>query len=396
MANSLRAGPAIHPERDLRIARAGTPLSGDGRSASLPVQDIPVSRLLLDKENPRLASGAGADSQKELLKLLWDEMAVDEVALSIAANGYFKEEPLFAIPHDPKETVEGKKRYVVVEGNRRLAAVLLLRDESLRKAVGATDLPRLTQSQNDVLDVLPVTIYHKREQLWRRLGFRHINGQKPWDAYSKAKYVASVFEKHHVALKDIANSIGDRHSTVVRLYRGLKLLDQAEQMAAFRREDVIRNRFYFSHLYTAADQPDFQKFLGITAQNSLRANPVPKAKLGALRELVVWLYGSKSERKEPLVRTQNPDLNTLREVISSSPSLAALRSGYSLERAHEISVGDARRFREALTRAKEDLQQAKATVTTGYSGERDLYAMMEEILLVAGTLHREMSGKRAP
>jgi hypothetical protein len=107
-----------------------------------------------------------------------------------------------------------------------------------------------------------------------------------------------------------------------------------------------------------------------------------------------WFYGSKSQKKEPVVRSQYPDLNLLREVVSNPQSLAALRAGYSLERAHEISIGDARRFREALTRAKEDLQQAKATVTTGYVGEEDLLQVMENIILVSDTIKSEMEAKR--
>ena len=358
------------------------------------ITPIPVENLLLDGENPRLASGRGADTQRDLLRVLWNEMAVDEVALSIAANGYFQEEPLLAIPLDPNEKVESRKKFVVVEGNRRLAAVLLLRDESLRKEMRATELPHIAQADRAALDTLPVSVYENRKDLWEYFGFRHINGPKPWDAFSKAKYVADVKEQYGISLKEIAKSIGDRHALVIRFYRGYKLLQQAEDLGLFEKDDIVRNRFYFSHLYTAADQSDFQEFLGITAEDSLKPNPVPEAKHNELRELLVWFYGSRAAKKEPVVRTQNPDLNTLREVISSPPALAALRSGYPLDRSHEISIGDARRFRESLTRTKEDLQQAKATVTSGYDGESDLYELMEDILLIAPTVQSEMKRKR--
>jgi len=359
---------------------------------------IPVERLLLDRENPRLASGTGAKTQKELLEVLWNEMAVDEVALSIAANGYFREEPLFVIPEKPSESDETKRRYIVVEGNRRLAAVRILRDESLRKELGADNLPILSASERAQLDRLPASIYESRKDLWEFFGFRHINGPKPWDAYSKAKYVADIHDQYRVPLNEIARKIGDRHATVRRLYRGFKILQQAETMVQFSRDDIVRNRFSFSHLYTAADQPEFQKFLGITSEGSLKPNPVPKSKLKELGEFMLWLYGSKTADKQPLVRSQNPDLNILREVISDRKGLSALRAGLSLERAKEISAGDERRFREALTRAKEDLQQAKATVTTGYSGEPDLHDTISDIVQVAESIKAEMEliRKRLP
>lgn len=355
---------------------------------------IEVEKLLLDPENPRLASGNGADSQEDLLRVLWTEMSVDEIAFSIAANGFFTEEPLLVIPKDPQERSEKKKYYVVVEGNRRLAAVLLLRNRELRQKIKATDLPEINDQRRSSLDQVPVSIYPDRKSLWTYCGFRHINGTKPWDAFSKAKYVVSVHEAYHIPLREIADKIGDRHATVVRLYRGYKILQQAEEKAGFNIEDRVRNRFYFSHLYTAADQLEFQKFLGITSEGSLKPNPVPKSRLAELSELMTWLYGRKSAKTDPVVRTQNPDLNTLREVICKPSSLSALRSGYSLDRSFEIAIGDKRRFRDALTTAKEELQQANGTVVTGYVGEDDLYETMKDILLYAEKIMQEMEAKR--
>jgi ParB-like chromosome segregation protein Spo0J len=346
---------------------------------------LPVDQILLDAQNPRLASGLGGETQDDLLKVLWEEMAVDEVALSIAANGFFSEEPLFVIPGP-------KGKFVAVEGNRRLAAVILLRDEAFRKKVGATDLPAISEADRAKLESLPVSIYENRRQLWRYFGFRHINGPKDWDSFSKAHYVAKVHQDFGISLDEIASSIGDRHATVVRLYRGLMLLEQAEKQAGFDREDRVRNRFFFSHLYTAADQPEFQKYLGISGKPPAKAH-VPKSHLGELKELMVWLYGSKEAQKDPIVRSQNPDLNTLREVVGKKNALCALRSGVSLERAYEIGIGDQRRFREALTKAKDDLQQAKATVTTGFRGEQDLSGLMNEIVQYAEALKAEMDQK---
>ncbi len=357
-------------------------------AAAAEVYDAPVEQLLLDAENPRLASGIGGATQEDLLKVLWTEMAVDEVAFSIASNGFFREEPLLVIPGD--KVKGGKGKFIVVEGNRRLAAVLLLRDTKLRERLKATELPTIDSKRHSDLNTVPVFRYPDRESLWTFCGFRHINGAKPWDAFSKAQYVATVKEEYGVSLDEIAKKIGDRHATVKRLYRGYKVLEQAEHAAGFSREDRVRNKFYFSHLYTAVDQIEFQKFLGIDADKSLKPNPVPKSRLSELKELMTYLYGNKSAGKEPLVRTQAPDLNTLREVINKPASLSAIRSGLSLDRAYEIGVGDKRRFRESLVRAKEELQQAKGTVTKGYSGEEDLYETMADIGLYAEKIKGEM------
>lgn len=356
------------------------------------IVSVPVENLRLDRENPRLPS-TDIGSDVELLRYLWREMAVDEVALSIAANGFFPEEPLLVVPVTKGRKDPESDKFVVVEGNRRLVAVLLLRDPAMRQRLKA-DLPEIDAAALQKLNRLPVSIYDDRKDLWEYLGFRHINGPKEWDAFSKARYVAKVREQYKIELEEIARRIGDKHAFVKRIYRGYLLVQQAEEEADFSADDINKNRFNFSHLYTAASEPEFQRFLGIDASNSLQPHPVPKEKLGELKELMLWLYGSKSAKKLPLVRTQNPDLNILREVIAKPSALAVLRSGYPLSRAYDVSIGDARRFEEALTRAKEDLLLAKGTVTTGYSGGEALFTVIGEIVQVASKIEEEMRAKR--
>lgn len=362
-------------------------------------RDAPLGDLILDPENPRLSSGIATDevpSQLQIVRRLWTEMAVDEVAFSIAANGFYPQERLLVVP-TTSGTVESGP-YVVVEGNRRVAAVLLLVDDAMRTQLKAAELPSITETAKAALATLPVSVYRNRRDLWSYLGFRHINGTRPWDAYSKARYVASVHERYDIPLVEIASRIGDRHATVTRLYRGLKVLEQAEGQAGFDVEDRAKTRFAFSHLYTAVDQGEFQKFLGITGPGSLKPNPVPAKNLGALGQLMTWLYGRKSTGTAPMVQTQAPDLNRLREVVANPRALSALRSGLSLPTAYQVSLGAERRFREALSRANEELITANGTVTTGYEADPDLLRLIDDILANAERIKSEMvrMGEAAP
>jgi len=352
--------------------------------------DIPIKNLAFDFENPRLTMGEKIKGDEAMVSFLWHQMAVDEIVDSIASNGFFREEPLIVIPEHPGKSNPAVDKFVVVEGNRRLAAVRLLLDKTLQERIGAKGIPNADQTLRSELAKLPVGVYEKREYVWAYLGFRHINGPKPWDALGKAQFVARVYEDQGLSLDQIAQQIGDRNATVKRLYRGFTLLRQAEEQASFEREDAIANRFFFSHLYTAADQAEFQKFLGIDAESSLMKNPVPKRRLKELGELMVWIYGSRSDHKEPLVQTQFPDLNTLRIVVKSPEGIAALRAGYALDRAHEISVGDPVRFRESMTKARENLVQANGTVVNGYNGESDLLSLSEDIVKLAERVNAEV------
>ena len=140
--------------------------------------EIATDDLFLDPKNPRLRDlDLGASpSQIAILRALWSKMAVDEVALSIAENGFYRHEPLYA-------TEEGGKLYVV-EGNRRLAAVKLLRSEKLRQESRVTSLPSISSGARKNLDTLPVIIC-KRDQVWAFLGFKHINGPQAWESLPK-------------------------------------------------------------------------------------------------------------------------------------------------------------------------------------------------------------------
>src|SRR5207253_5636723 len=123
--------------------------------------------------------------------------------------------------------------------------------------------------------------------------------------------------------------------------------------------------------------------------------PVPSKKLRDLRELMVWIYGSKEEKKSPVVTTQHPDLTNLRIVLSNKSALAALRAGYPLDRALEIARGDKLRFREALTKAKEDLIEASGSMALGYSGESDLLELAKEILFLIQRMLESMQSGRS-
>ena len=350
--------------------------------------DVSTDELLLDPHNPRLAA-YGLDAratQEDILRVLWSNMAVDEVALSIAENGFFKHEALYA-------TKERGKNFVI-EGNRRLAAVMLLRDDELRGRLKITTLPAIGAAGKRKLDQLPV-IFCKRNEIWAFLGFKHINGPQAWESYPKAQYVAWVHNDVGVPLDEIARRIGDKHSTVERLYDALMVLEQGEAAGVFSREDRYREHFSFSHLTTGLGYSGIQAFLGLPKGDKTigKRRPVPKDHERQLGEVLVWLYGSKSEGQPPIVQSQNPDLRRLDEVLKNKQAIAALRTGLTLSVSLEISKGDERVFREALVDAKQNLQKARGTVLTGYHGNEDLYQTAEEIVELSQSLLADMVPK---
>jgi len=352
-------------------------------SALTSAKLIPVDDLQLDVSNPRMVEAPANLKPETMLRYLWREWAVREVALSIAHNGYFAHEPLFAAR-------EGGK-LVVIEGNRRLAAVKLLLDAHLREQVGATDLPEISGTRRRELKSLPV-IEAPRSEIWQYIGFKHVNGPQPWNSYAKAEYIAWVRNELGQSLDTIAKSIGDEHATVKRLYRGLMALKQAENAKVFDREDRAQKHFSFSHLYTGLDYPGIQTFIGIAKDGSFREDPVPKKKIANLGELCEWLYGSKAKEKAPVIKSQNPDLRKLDEVLRSNDGVAALRRNLPLDVSLNVSRGDERLLREALITAKTSLQEARGILLSGYKGQAEILATAAAINDLASAIYDEMLG----
>lgn len=348
---------------------------------------VPIDQLYFDPRNPRLEGflDHSAPSQQDLLRVLWQQMAVDELALSIAASGYFNYEPLFV-------SLE-KGKLFVIEGNRRLAAVKLLLDAKLRADLRATDLPTITTAQAAKLHTLPV-IRTTREKAWRYLGFKHVNGPARWGSYAKARYIAEVHNTHNVPLGDIADQIGDKHGTVQRLYRALMVIQQAESAGVFTPANRTKKNLSFSHLYTGLDYDGIAEFIQLKDQTAESHKPVPQNRLKHLGELCTWLYGDRTLEKNPVVESQNPHLRQLNEVLKSTPATASLRAGLPLSVALDVSYGDEHVFQSALRMAKESLQKARATVSTGFSADdKELLRLAQQITDISFDLLEEMERK---
>ena len=347
-----------------------------------------VSELVFDLKNPRLPEFdlTSNSTEAEVIRILWDAMDVNELVLSIAASGFFRHEPLIV--------AQEKGKNIVIEGNRRLAAVKVLLEPTIAKDLRA-DVPPVTKDAREALRELP-TISGTREDTWRYLGFKHVNGPAKWSSYAKSQYIADVHRNFGVALEDIATQIGDTHRTVQRLFRGLMVIEQAEQLKVFSRKDRWRNHFSFSHMYTGIDYEGISAFLGLGPETEEDPEPVPAGKKEELRQLCRWMYGSKKEKTPPVIETQNPHLRQLDAVVANDEALAALRRGSSLAAAHEKSRPSSTVFNEALYAAKQSLEQARGLLSTGYDGSEGLLRVAGTVADIANDLYEEMERKQRP
>lgn len=345
------------------------------------IQYMKSSNLLFDKENPRLVEfGASEYTEEKLINLLWKEMAINELVMSILAFGFFKHEPLYVMAGQDDN-------FIVLEGNRRLAAVRSILNPDLVSG-GKMDKykKQISEGLKESLESsIPVIVLQSRQDAWQLLGFKHVNGPAKWGSYAKAKYIAQVHNSFGVELNKIAEQIGDTNKTVRKLYQGLMVLEQAVNQTEFSIDDIRAPRLYFSHLYTALGYENIRNYIGLS-DDFESSNPVPEEKLKNLQEVMDWIFGSKMRDVKRCVVTQNPDLRKLVEILGNDLSVSALKASGDINIAYDLTIDDNDALREALANARLALNKATSKVGS-FTGDEGLVRQSGTVLNLAQTVY---------
>ena len=356
---------------------------------------VPVDELRLDRFNPRLL-GQNADASDEfIIAQLYRSAELDELLQSVSTNGYLDIEPLIVLADSKGDGL------VVLEGNRRLATLRLLREENLARRIGTSQnlrikVPPVDESLRSSFDVVSVYRVATRESARSFIGFKHINGAAKWDSYAKARFAAGWYRNGGISLEKIARAIGDRHDTIKRMASAIYVLEQAKDKNQFDLEDRVTKKFNFSHLYTALSRSQYMNYLGIDtawARYDPESNPVPQQKLDRLKKVLVWIYGSKEEDSEAVVRSQNPDIKHLGEVIVHTEALHVLEATGDLRQAHESTEPADRRFTASLIRARSEIRDASASLRAYDGQDKSLLDIAEDVKETAETVYQRMSKK---
>ena len=310
------------------------------------VQWVKISDLRLDPLNPRLPEGHEKSTHPELLKELAIEYELQDIGQSIADNGYFAEEPLV--------TIKNGSTWTVVEGNRRLAALLLLENPSSAPKASREKWDVLAKERKIIVKKVPILEYTDRNEIIPYLGFRHITGVLQWRLYQKARYISQLVEDASMSFTSIARIIGSKTPTVRDHYVAYTLLRQARDSFLIETEFAEES---FGVLRRALSDPNIRKFIDLDVGRTEKqlARPVAKGNASAVTELLVWMFGT--DEQDPVLKDSR-QLKTLGEVLASTRATAVLRSSKDLEYAFGLSGGEERKLVESLNSASYHLDQA--------------------------------------
>lgn len=319
--------------------------------------EMKVADLLLDSKNPRIPPDKQSLSQDDLAVFVAENYNAIAIAKSIASHQYFPSEPLIAIAG------QGGSKMMVVEGNRRLAALKLLHDNGLRAKLASRSEWDQIDASNVAMKV-PVVVANERKDVAPIIGYRHISGIQPWDAYSKARYIAAQVQGG-LSFEEAAKEVGEASAEVRANYRNHRIAEQVRPHVDSETFNGLMNGFgVFSRAMQSAD---LRKFIGAPAPKEVSTSkkPIPATKKDALKEFIGFLFGPQA------VLDDSRDLTRLGKVLASPDGLRVLRAEHNLEEAHIASGGLRDRLVNRLSSAARNLRAAKDDMPK-YKNDQDV------------------------
>ncbi len=230
-------------------------------SDHLTENTLPFDQIFLDPNNPRFWTEKRAHdvpdskvpddkTQSRTLEKI-AAFGIKELRDSILRNGFL---PLDRIVVRPLAGHIDK--FVIVEGNRRFAALTDLRQEI---EDGTVDEDGISSAHLDKLltdtakfDVLIYEGAEAHDIAWLLQGIRHISGIRNWKPAQRGRLVAKQIDAEDLGFKAAGQRFGLSAQAVGRLYRAYKALDQMRQDDLFSSkarndyftlfEEAIRNK----------------------------------------------------------------------------------------------------------------------------------------------------------
>jgi hypothetical protein len=279
---------------------------------------IPISLLRLDPENPRLPEEAQEKDQSALAKFISRAYEPISVAMSIAEHGFFESEPLIAF--------EESGTFTVVEGNRRLTALLGLTDPGIRSNLDSVKQWEKAAQQavehGTIPEDVPVLVVPDRKSVAPIIGFRHISGILPWESFAKARFIAGLVEDEGLSFADVGSLVGETKGDIASAYRNYAIVRQARSDYELDTDQVEDKFGVFTQ---AMGQIPLRAFIGAPGPQEVVAgeNPIPEDKTNELREFLTWIGGDSEGRGR--VIEESRELRILGIVVSNEAGLKSLR-----------------------------------------------------------------------
>ncbi len=273
---------------------------------------VRVDALRFDAENPRLGGvirGGDEEGAQERIRKHLDGIPhyASDLVGSIVENGF--------LPYEPLIVRQDGQHFIVIEGNRRLAAV---------QSILAAPQGKYPQEVIDSLKQIPVLVFAEgaqpgdSDEVLRYLGVKHLFGFRDWPPYSKAMFL----DKRIVTKKDLGQVLKELNITKQ---------EAARYLIPYRLRKAARQ------VFSKVNAEDFWSLAESFGRKNIRAYieldvdrrnmRIRGFNVGKLRHLTRFLYG-----KNKCV-TDTRQLSSLSRVLSSPDAAKELERGTPLDEA---------------------------------------------------------------
>jgi hypothetical protein len=303
------------------------------------LQYAALDDLYLDPMNPRLGrNNTGREVSQERVLDSMRDFTLDEIALSYVESGSFWTQEALLVT---REKLDGESRLVVIEGNRRLAALIYLSRAVNGNPVSPKwgEIAREAGELSNLFSEIPSFFVDSREEIEAFLGFRHVTGIKEWGPAEKAEFIARLIDEQGMDYRQVMRKIGSKTPTVRRLYISYRILLQIEESVEDIPPEKVEGRFSVMYLSLRTQGVRTYLNIDIQADPEMAKRPVPQDHLKALTHFARWLFGTKEQ--EPLF-TDSRLTDRFGEMLESTEAIQYLETAQrpKFEVAYEIAGGD--------------------------------------------------------
>ena len=225
-----------------------------------PTEHISSDKILLDADNIRLTvkGKVTQDSvtQDSLLADLFNYENAMELVTSIAENGVFQDE----LP----VVIEQNSKYIVIEGNRRIAALKALQTPDIAPAPFVTKIRDIGPLSPDLQGV-HVVIAPSREATNKLIASKHTkNIRRPWKPLRQAYFYKVLQDKEGKTIEQLKREFDPnvpRFIRMLEMHKIAKSFDYPPEIAS-----VVHNErnFPITTLERIYDNQQVQELLGFT------------------------------------------------------------------------------------------------------------------------------------
>ncbi len=293
---------------------------------------VPVEQLLLDPNNYRLRGEQNYKYvedknvnnvmvQKRVLKMLKGDNSsnIRDLLDSFKGNGYLKIDNIIV------KNVGKKNEYMVVEGNRRVATLKVLKEMY-------EDGMEIGNLNPEIFDGVDVVLYNVDDKEYEIImGLRHVSGIKEWGDYEQSELISNLARKHKMNFRDISESLGITVQKVKRrlnTYYALEIFQNDPDFGEYFIPSKLSTIFY--EVMGKGEIRD--QWLGWNGELNTFTNKEN------MRRFFSWLvpYEENGKQLDPII-TKRDEIRDLARFIMDEDALTKLEESRSVGAALEES-----------------------------------------------------------